>query len=144
MLWAGIAKYLVENDIRSLIGCVSIHGISNVQAARLAATFKRNGFWHPEFSLNVQPGFESIEQCDESDLESLLLVPQDPTRLLPPLMKGYVNLGAKICGGPAYDKDFHCHDFLMLLDYSEISPRYFNSLVKPLVQRGMLGNMLTM
>jgi putative hemolysin len=42
----------------------------------------------------------------------------------PPLLKGYLRLGAKICGAPAWDPDFNTADFLTLLRISEIGDRY--------------------
>ena len=42
----------------------------------------------------------------------------------PPLVKGDLRLGAKICGVPAYDRDFGTIDFLILLDMREIPERY--------------------
>ena len=44
--------------------------------------------------------------------------------LLPPLMKGYMRLGAKICGKPAYDREFGTIDFLILLDIARLPERY--------------------
>jgi putative hemolysin len=43
---------------------------------------------------------------------------------LPPLIKGYVRLGAKACGAPALDADFGVADFFMLLDLHTIDERY--------------------
>jgi putative hemolysin len=40
------------------------------------------------------------------------------------LLKGYLRLGAKICGAPAWDPDFNTADFLTLLRISEIGDRY--------------------
>jgi putative hemolysin len=42
----------------------------------------------------------------------------------PPLVKGYLRLGAKICGAPAWDPDFNTADFLTLLRLSDMHPRY--------------------
>jgi putative hemolysin len=42
----------------------------------------------------------------------------------PPLLKGYIRLGAKICGNPAYDQQFHTADFLTLLECESMPPSY--------------------
>ena len=34
---------------------------------------------------------------------------------VPPLLRGYLRLGAWICGAPALDPDFNCADFFVLL-----------------------------
>lgn len=42
----------------------------------------------------------------------------------PPLVKGYLRLGAVVCGEPAWDPDFNTADFMMLLSIDRMSPRY--------------------
>lgn len=44
--------------------------------------------------------------------------------ILPPLVKGYVRLGAYICGEPGWDEQFNTADLLMLLPLSNMNPRY--------------------
>jgi putative hemolysin len=43
---------------------------------------------------------------------------------VPPLLRGYLRLGAWICGAPAFDPDFNCSDFFVLLSLDRIDPRY--------------------
>ena len=42
----------------------------------------------------------------------------------PPLIKGYLKLGAKICSAPAWDPDFNTADMLVMLPLSRINRRY--------------------
>ncbi len=42
----------------------------------------------------------------------------------PPLIKGYLKLGAKICSAPAWDPDFNTADLLTMLRLSDMNPRY--------------------
>jgi putative hemolysin len=44
--------------------------------------------------------------------------------ILPPLLKGYTRLGAKVGGPPAHDPDFGVADFLTLLDLQQVDERY--------------------
>jgi len=46
-----------------------------------------------------------------------------PARL-PPLIKGYMKLGATVCGEPAWDPDFNAADFPVMLDILNMDPRY--------------------
>ncbi|HKN56172.1 MAG TPA: hypothetical protein VJX66_27025, partial [Amycolatopsis sp.] len=51
----------------------------------------------------------------------------DPVRIpatLPPLIKGYVRLGAKTYGPPALDADFGVADFFVVLDLHAVDERY--------------------
>jgi putative hemolysin len=43
---------------------------------------------------------------------------------MPPLLKGYLRVGARICGEPAWDPDFNTADFLVWLSLDNLHPRY--------------------
>jgi len=49
--------------------------------------------------------------------------PQLPANI-PALIAGYLKLGVKVCGEPAWDPDFNTVDFPMLLTVSEMTARY--------------------
>ena len=51
-------------------------------------------------------------------------VPSNVIAELPPLLKAYMRLGAKICGEPCWDKDFQVADVFILLKRDELCPRY--------------------
>ena len=44
----------------------------------------------------------------------------------PPILKGYLNLNAKVCGPPAYDRVFHTADFLTMLDIEDLRPGFLH------------------
>jgi putative hemolysin len=44
--------------------------------------------------------------------------------LVPPLLKGYLRLGAWVRGPPAFDRDFNVADLFVLLDIAKVDPRY--------------------
>ncbi len=43
---------------------------------------------------------------------------------VPPLVKGYLGLGAWVCGEPAWDRDFNCADVPMLLALERLDARF--------------------
>ena len=49
---------------------------------------------------------------------------------IPPLLIGYIKLGAKIIGKPAWDPEFQTADFLTLLDLNDLPDRYKNHFLK--------------
>jgi putative hemolysin len=51
---------------------------------------------------------------------------------VPKLLKTYLAIGARICGPPAWDRDFGTIDFLTLLDLRLISPSARNRFLAPL------------
>lgn len=138
LLWGGIAQYMLLHRVKALYGCVSVHGISDLQALRLRDALHEQNRWDSRFDAAVQAPFAPSPEAVEAYAEHGRMVPEDPMSLMPPLMKGYFNLGAKICGGPAHDEPFHCHDYLMLLDTGAISPKYFKALVQPFVEQKII------
>jgi putative hemolysin len=49
---------------------------------------------------------------------------KDLPAICPPLIKGYLRLGAYICGEPAWDASFNTADMLVMLPLSHINSRY--------------------
>ncbi|MFC8877462.1 GNAT family N-acetyltransferase, partial [Streptomyces ardesiacus] len=43
---------------------------------------------------------------------------------LPALLRGYLRLGAWVCGEPAHDADFGVADLYVLLPMDRVDPRY--------------------
>ena len=137
LMWAGLAQYIFARNIDAVIGCVSVHGLSDVQALRLARAVQDRGQWNDELESEVQEKYKIAEEAKAECLTLAAMLPSDAYEMMPPLMKGYFNLGAKICGGPAWDKPFGVHDYLILLDCQQISPKYYKALVKPFVDKGI-------
>lgn len=52
---------------------------------------------------------------------------------LPPLLKAYIKLGARVCGEGYWDRDFNCVDVFVLLDVAAMTPRYARHFARPLV-----------
>ena len=50
---------------------------------------------------------------------------------LPPLFTSYLRLGAKVCGGPALDREFKVTDYLVLLDLRDVEAAKLASLSAP-------------
>jgi len=63
---------------------------------------------------------------DIRNLEPLpaLDLPSNVIAEMPPLLKAYMRLGAKICGEPCWDEDFQVADVFILLKRDELCPRY--------------------
>ncbi|HZE37180.1 MAG TPA: GNAT family N-acyltransferase [Stackebrandtia sp.] len=112
-LWSGIADYLRRTGNRYLIGCCSLS--LEQGGAQAAAVWDRVRDRHlaPE-SLRVTPYLPW--DCRD--------VPRAGKVRVPPLLRGYLRLGAVVCGPAAYDPDFGTADLLMLLDLDRLDPRY--------------------
>jgi putative hemolysin len=112
VLWSGLAKFFDLREYRRMIGCASIP-MRDGGAEALAAYQ-----WLVQHELvidsfNVRPR-----------LPLPVLAGTTPAPTLPPLIKAYVRLGARICGTPCWDPDFNSADLFVMLDPSEIRTRY--------------------
>ena len=47
---------------------------------------------------------------------------------LPGLIKGYLRIGALVCGPPALDAEFGTADFFLLLDFANLKEGYLKRL----------------
>jgi putative hemolysin len=112
LLWAGLAKYMLENGYQYLMGCASI---SMRDGGHVAASLYR------QLSAEMSPiEYRVFPRC-ALPLESLR---QDVAAELPPLVKGYLRAGAWVCGDPAWDPDFNTADLPILLPMSRLDSRY--------------------
>lgn len=112
VLWSGLAKYFELRDYSKMIGCASIpiqDGGAEAQSAYL---------WLLQNNL-------VLNSCGVTPRLPLpALEGMAPAPILPPLLKAYVRLGARICGMPCWDPDFNTADMLVVLDPGEIQTRY--------------------
>ena len=125
MMWSGILAYLDRCGYDHVIGCVSVptHGASTPGSElRGVRDFVR--------SRHSAPAEYTVVPYRPVVLDGLVLdqiePPARPT--LPPLMRGYLRLGAQICGDPAHDPEFGVGDFPALLDKRQADIRYLNRL----------------
>jgi putative hemolysin len=113
LLWAGMAQYMVKNNYDYLIGCASISmADGGHNAANIYNKIKPDSMSPPEWRVfpSCALPFEALgDQTEE---------------FLPPLIKGYLRLGAYVCGDPAWDPDFNTADLLVLLPMSRLNKRY--------------------
>lgn len=114
LLWAGVLHYLVASGHRWLMGATSVPlSDSGIRAANVWFDVSRKSLCPPEYA--VTPRQPWVPDPNTPELRSPV----------PPLMRGYLRLGAWVCGPPAHDPDFDCADFLMLMDLQRISERKF-------------------
>ncbi|MFM9913361.1 MAG: GNAT family N-acetyltransferase [Methylophilaceae bacterium] len=119
MLWSGLAKYMLTNNYEYALGCASIPmGDGGQNAASLYRELREKHLAPIEYRVfpHCPLPFAAFEQ--------------QSTTNCPPLLKGYLRLGAYICGEPHWDADFNCADLLMLMPLSRMNPRYANHFMK--------------
>ncbi|MGW4093288.1 GNAT family N-acetyltransferase [Nocardia sp. NPDC004750] len=127
LMWAGILHYIQLTGYEWVMGCVSVpmqdtpadppgvnvRGVRDMLLGRHASDPERRV--HP-----YNPVIVDGKTLDE------LTPPSRPK--LPPLVRGYLRLGAEICGEPAHDPAFAVADFVVLLGLNTINTRYLDRL----------------
>jgi putative hemolysin len=117
LLWAALARYMVRGGHRYLIGCASI-GMADGghAAAHLYLRLSRTHLAPPEY--------RTFARCPLPVAELAGGAPDGPRAEMPPLVKGYLRMGAYVCGEPAWDPDFNSADLPILLPIARVSGRH--------------------
>lgn len=113
LVWAGIARYMLLSGHKWLVGCASI---PLQDGGGLAA-----GVWDTVHAKHYAPERYRVTPHHPWDVDA---VARPGRTVLPPLLKGYLRLGAKICGRPALDADFGVADLFILLGMDHMDQRY--------------------
>ncbi|MEV7502162.1 GNAT family N-acyltransferase [Streptomyces sp. NPDC093018] len=113
LIWAGIARYMTDRGHEWLAGCCSVPLADG--GALATATWDRVRAKHlaPE-EFRVRPRTPWTPNAE---------APAGRTEL-PALLRGYLRLGAWVCGEPAHDADFGVADLYVLLSMRRVNPRY--------------------
>jgi len=116
-LWGALAEFMVRNQLDTMIGCASIPMLHNgVVSGDVAASI-----WQQLRRTHLAPIEHQVFPrlplpVDELD-QTLSVEP-------PALIKGYLRLGARILGAPAWDPDFNTADLPMMMRIADMPPRY--------------------
>lgn len=113
IMWRALANYMARHDMDTMIGCASVSMHDGGHAAA--------SLWERLRHLHLAP----IEYRCHPRL-ALPIAELDTGRSVdpPPLLSGYLRLGARLLGPPAWDPDFHTADFPLFLRLSDLQPRH--------------------
>jgi L-ornithine Nalpha-acyltransferase len=122
LLWHGIWTYVLRHRIDVMIGCASLEG---TDPRKLALPLS---FLH-HYAGAKEPW--RARALDERRVPMDILAkeavdPKAALRALPPLVKGYLRLGAMFGDGAVIDRQFGTTDVLVVLPVSAISRRYID------------------
>jgi putative hemolysin len=119
-LWRAIAAYVVQHDIDVLFGCASFPGADpDAHAACLSYLHHHHGA-----PLSCRPRALDDRYVDMALLAKDQIEPKKAWAALPPLLKGYLRLGAVIGDGAVIDRNFNTTDVCVVLPTKEIKVRY--------------------
>ncbi|MGI9133411.1 MAG: GNAT family N-acetyltransferase [Rhodoferax sp.] len=116
-LWGALAEFMVRNRLDTMIGCASIPMLHNgVVSGDVAASI-----WNKLRTTHLAPIDFHVRPRRPLPLHRLECnLDVEP----PALIKGYLRLGAKVLGPPAWDPEFNSADLPMLMRIDDLPPRY--------------------
>lgn len=122
LLWQGIWAYALEHGIDAMFGCASFAGI-RPEAHALALSFlHHHALAKGEWAVSALP--ELYRKMDLMPAEAIR--PREALAAMPPLLKGYLRLGAAFGDGAVVDRAFGTTDVMVVLPRKAINERYVN------------------
>jgi putative hemolysin len=124
LMWEAIAEQVRLHDVRYLFGCGSLYTTETAEVSAIFSLLK-NRYYAPEV-FRVSP----VANCRFVGVLSDLPISDEQTlfQKLPSLIKGYLRIGAVVCGPPALDQEFGTADFFLLLDFGTLKEEYLKRL----------------
>jgi len=121
LLWQGIWNYVRYYKMDVMVGCASLEGTDPKELA-LPLSFLHHYCSAPEeWKVSALPDrYIDMNMMAKEDINE-----RQALKSLPPLIKGYLRLGAFIGDGAVIDHQFNTTDVLIVLPISQISERYF-------------------
>jgi putative hemolysin len=120
LLWAGIARYIFEHDIEILFGCGSLPG-TDPGEVKAALSYLHHYHLAPE---DIRPRALDLRAVAMELLPKDAVDPVAAQRELPPLIKGYLRLGAAVGNGAVVDHRFNTIDVCVVVETERIAERY--------------------
>jgi len=120
LLWQGIWAYCLRHEIDVMVGCASFPG-AVAQMHALPLTFlhqhaRAAGEWAVDAATQDAVSMDMMPE-EAIDMKAALMA-------MPPLIKGYLRLGAKFADTAVIDRAFGSTDVMVILPVATISERY--------------------
>ncbi|MFG2822434.1 GNAT family N-acetyltransferase [Kitasatospora sp. NPDC048365] len=129
LMWGGIARYLTDTGNTWIAGCCS------VPLADGGATAA--GVWDAVSAKYLAPEEYRVTPHRPWDPTGIARAGRTP---MPALLRGYLRLGAWVCGEPAHDPDFDVADLYVLLSLERTDPRYLRHFLSAAATVGTIGD----
>lgn len=124
LMWEAIAEQVRAHNVRYLFGCGSLYRTDKTEVSTMFSLLKKKYYAADAYRVfPVDPcKFDClIEEAAVADEQALF-------QKLPSLIKGYLRIGAVVCGPPALDAEFGTADFFLLLDFASLKEEYLRRL----------------
>jgi L-ornithine Nalpha-acyltransferase len=120
LMWQGIWAYALEHQVDVMVGCASLEG--TVPAAHAMALSLMHHHYRAKGAWRAKALPERFVKMDLMPAEAINL--KHAMLTLPPLLKGYLRVGAMIGEGCVIDHEFGTTDVFIVLPVAKIQQRY--------------------
>ncbi len=121
LLWRGIAAYVFHFQIDLLFGCASLVGTDPDALATELTYLYGHHLAPPALRLRARPE----RYVDMRRLDPVSVDPRRANQMLPPLIKGYLRIGACVGDGAVIDQQFNTTDVAIVVKTDMITDKYF-------------------
>ncbi|MFZ4688312.1 MAG: GNAT family N-acetyltransferase [Polymorphobacter sp.] len=120
LLWRGIASYLQTHNIGHMFGCASLHGADPVLHTAELSYLYHHHMAPPELLARAHDS----NHVPMDRLPAASIDTRAASRALPPLIKGYLRVGAMVGDGGFVDHQFNTVDVFVIMPVDRITSRY--------------------
>lgn len=140
LLWQGIADYITDHDIDLMFGCASLHS-TDIKSISKPLSYLHHFHMSPKAlrPRAVKGRYINMNIIPQEDVNARRVFAE-----LPPLIKGYLRVGATIGDGAVIDEQFNTTDVCILMQTHLVTDRYRKhyerKIQKPLPNNGEVTN----
>lgn len=129
LLWSGLGCHMMEHGYDHVIGSASLSmDEDGREAMRTYQSLRTRHLAKPEYRVFPRRPLSQLLKSDDEFGQSAETSPAPSERsassAVPPLIRAYLRLGAKICGEPTWDPHFNTADLFMLLSLEDLNARH--------------------
>ena len=127
LLWHGLWTYVREHKVDVMIGCASFEGTDPDEHAMALSFLHHHALATPDWRVKAHDHlYVPMNRVPKEKVDAKAAL-----KALPPLIKGYLRLGAMVGDGAVIDHQFGTTDVLIVLPVEKIDPRYFGHFGAP-------------
>lgn len=119
-LWEGIAHYVADHNIGLMFGCASLHG-TNIDDLSEQLSYLHHYHRAPDnlCPIALDERYVDMNIHAKEDLNARAIFAS-----MPPLIKGYIRLGAHIGDGAVIDHQFNTTDVCIVMPTAQVKEKY--------------------
>lgn len=126
LLWHGTWSYFLQHNCDVMFGCASFSVTNPDEIAQGLSYLHHNFRAGDEWQIGANPGLAPEKIIEMNRVPADQLDTRAALKFLPPLIKGYLRVGAMVGSQAVLDEHFGTIDVLIILPVENIAPRYLN------------------